>query len=177
MSKDEVINRYFQWLIDIVDVNGRVSYRKLLMHLHRTPFTHEYKDSSRASDGENLRYRFYNEVPGITRSNLLFLNESCSVLEMMIALAVRCEESIMDDPKYGNRTKQWFWQMMNSLGLNGMSDDCFDRDECQMIIDRFLDRKYSPDGKGGLFTIRGCGKDLRKYDIWTQLCWYLDSIS
>lgn len=177
MGENEVINKYFQWLTDIVKVDGCPSYRKLLMYLHRTPFTYEYKDSSRASDGENLRYRFYNEVPGITRSNLLYLNGPCSVLEMMIALAVRCEESIMDDPRYGNRTKQWFWQMVKSLGLNWMNDERFNRDECQSAIERFLNHEYSPDGNGGLFTIRGCDKDLRKYDIWTQLCWYLDTIS
>ena len=37
-------------------------------------------------------------------------NKTCSVLEMMIALAIRCEEHIMDDPDVGNRTGQWFWK-------------------------------------------------------------------
>lgn len=55
------------------------------------------------------------------------------MLEMMIALAIRCEETIMDDPRYGNRTKQWFWNMMKSLGLSYMNDDCFDRDKFHEI--------------------------------------------
>lgn len=177
MDKNTVINTYFEWLSKIVDVGDRVSYRKLLTFLHNTEFTHDFKDSSRASDGEDLRYRFYNDTPGLTRRDLLYLNTPCSVLEMMVALAVRCEETIMDDPKYGNRTKQWFWQMVKSLGLNHMNDSLFNRDEFTKIMDIFLNKGYSPDGKGGLFTIRGCDKDLRKYDIWTQLCWYLDSIS
>ena len=99
------------------------------------------------------------------------------MLEMMIALAIRCEETIMDDPRYGNRTKQWFWNMTKSLGLNYMNDYFFDRDKFHEIMDKFSKRDYKPDGEGGLFTIRGCRKDLRKHDIWTQLCWYLDSIS
>ena len=41
----------------------------------------------------------------------------------------------------------------------------------------FLDRQYKSDGDGGLFRIRGVDVDLTKVDIWTQLCWYLDSIS
>ena len=105
------------------------------------------------------------------------LNGPCSMFEMMIALSLRCEETIMDDPRYGNRTKQWFWQMIKSLGLNYMNDDGFDRNTFQMAIDKFLNHKYEPNGKGGLFTIRECDKDLRQYDIWSQLCCYLDSIS
>lgn len=44
-------------------------------------------------------------------------NRPCSVLEMIIALAIRLEEHIMDDPDIGNRTGQWFWDMIVSLGL------------------------------------------------------------
>ena len=177
MDKNAVENKYFNWLADIVKVGNKVSYRKLLAHLHKTEFVYKYADSSRASDGEDLRYRFYNEIPGITKADLLYLDSPCSMLEMMIALAIRCEETIMDDPRYGNRTKQWFWNMTKSLGLNYMNDYFFDRDKFHEIMDKFSKRDYKPDGEGGLFTIRGCCKDLRKHDIWTQLCWYLDSIS
>ena len=45
------------------------------------------------------------------------------------------------------------------------------------VIERFLDREYGPDGKGGLFTVRHCEYDLRDVEIWYQLCWYLDSIT
>ena len=176
-DRNEVINRYFKWLSKIVNVGDRVSYNKLFQYLHKTEFTYNRKDSSRATDGEYLRYRFYSETPGISRTDLVYLNGPCSMFEMMIALSVRCEETIMDDPRYGNRTKQWFWQMIKSLGLNQMDDDCFDRDTFQMAIDKFLNHKYESNGKGGLFTIRECDKDLREYDIWSQLCCYLDSIS
>ena len=45
------------------------------------------------------------------------------------------------------------------------------------VIKRFLDRDYEPNGKGGLFTIKNCRQDLRKVEIWYQLCWYLDSFT
>ena len=80
----------------------------------------------------------------------------------------------MDDPRYGDRTRQWFWQMVNSLGLSSMSDGRFNEESAKYIIDRFLDREYRPNGKGGLFTIRNIKVDLRDVEIWTQLCWYLD---
>ena len=83
----------------------------------------------------------------------------------------------MDNTAFGDRTQQWFWGMIRSLELNGMTDDNFDKDIAEDIIERFLDRRYKPDGRGGLFTIRNCRRDLRKIEIWIQLLWYLDSIS
>jgi hypothetical protein len=105
------------------------------------------------------------------------LDGPCSVLEMMIALAVRCEETIMDDPAYGNRTAQWFWGMITSLGLNGMTDELYNRFEVDRVVANLLNREYQPNGKGGLFTIRRCDRDLRTVEIWVQLLWYINSIS
>jgi hypothetical protein len=95
---------------------------------------------------------------------------------MMVALALACEEDIMDNTSYGNRTGQWFWGMIVNLGLGSMTDGRYDERRVDEIIDRFLDRDYEPNGEGGLFTIRHCDRDLRDVEIWHQLCWYLDSI-
>ena len=99
------------------------------------------------------------------------------MLEMMLALAIRCEETIMDDPSKGDRTRQWFWGMINNLGLGAMTDNVFDRKEVKYIVDNFLNHKYERNGKGGLFTVRNIKRDLRRVDIWCQLCWYLDTIT
>jgi hypothetical protein len=93
---------------------------------------------------------------------------------MMVALSVRCEETIMDDPRIGDRTGQWFWGMISSLGLGSMMDNQFDKEYVDSVIDRFLKREYEPNGKGGLFTIKRCRYDLRSVEIWYQMCWYLD---
>ena len=91
----------------------------------------------------------------------------------MVALALRCEETIMDDPTLGNRTGQWFWGMITSLGLGSMSDDKYDKAYVNAIISRFLSRDYEPNGKGGLFTVKNCEQDMRDIEIWHQ---YLNSI-
>nr|DAM97013.1 MAG TPA: hypothetical protein [Caudoviricetes sp.] len=176
-------NRYFEWLFDLV-CRGRysenISYRKLLMHLYNTEFRYSLpKDRNRADDGIDLRYRFAITQGYEGSSDLVLdaLDGPCSVLEMMVALAIRCEESIMDDPRMGDRTKQWFWGMITNLGLGSMMDDRFDRDVTDEKIRRFLDRKYAPNGKGGLFTIRQRKCDLRKVEIWYQLNYYLDEIT
>ena len=177
--RDDVNNEYFNWLYNLVCRNlysDRISYRKLLMHLHDTEFRYVIlRDKNRAEDGYNLRYRFADEYTYIDDADT-YISGPCSVLEMMVALSIRCEDTIMDDTSYGDRTKQWFWEMINNLGLSSMNDNQYDKRFVTDVIETFLDREYKPDGRGGLFTIRNCDEDLRTMEIWYQLCWYLDSI-
>lgn len=172
--KNEIINEYFEWLYDMVcGMNGSevTSFRRLLARLHSTQFVYILpRDRNRAEDGVNLRRRF-------SAIDAHLLDGPCSVLEMMVALAIRCEETIMDSTATGNRTEQWFWNMIGNLGLSGMTDANFDRRYVDECIKRFLNRDYEPDGRGGLFRIRNCDSDLRDVEIWYQLCWYLGSIS
>lgn len=179
ISKDEINNVYFEWMYELV-CGGRfgndISYRKLLMRLHSIDFTYRIrKDRNRASDGVNLRYRFPYESIGIDDIGR-YIDGPCSVLEMILALAIRIEETIMDNPEYGDRTGQWFWRMITNIGLGSMEDSKFDLRYVDDAIYKFLNRRYEPNGKGGLFTIRNCQDDLRKVEIWYQMCWYLDSI-
>ena len=94
----------------------------------------------------------------------------------MVALAFNGEEQIMNDSDYGDRTGQWFWNMIVSLGLGSMSDDNFDERYVYNTITRFLDRDYAPNGQGGLFTIENPAYDMRYVEIWSQFMWYLDEV-
>jgi hypothetical protein len=98
------------------------------------------------------------------------------MLEMMVALAINCEERIMDDAAYGNRTAQWFRNMVVNLGLGPMVDSEYDDIYVGTVIDRFLRRAYEPDGRGGLFRIPNFDGDLRREEIWRQLLWYLNTV-
>lgn len=82
----------------------------------------------------------------------------------------------MSDPDIGNRTGQWFWGMIKSLGLESMDDANFDSVYTDMVISKFLNRTYERTGKGGLFTIEGCRRDLRDVEIWCQMMWYIGDI-
>ena len=173
---------YFEWLYEGMcgdRYSKNVSYRKLLERLHSINFRYTIpNDRNRANDGKNLRYSFAVAEGCEDNPEMIteYLEGPCSVFEMMVALAQRCE-SVMDDPKIGDRTSQWFWGMIANLGLNGMTDNRYDEQYVNDVIDRFLDREYKSNGKGGLFTIRNCEYDLREVEIWYQLCWYLDTIS
>ena len=176
---DEVKNEYFDWLVSIIYYDAKnkpCSYNKLLSHLHNTRFRYSIKrDYNRESDGLDLRRRFY--LVTHCEEAGLYLNGPCSVFEMMVALALRCEETIMSDSSYGDRTGQWFWQMIVNLGLGGMTDDNYDRQEVDDIVWAFLNRRYDYDGKGGLFRVRDTKEDMRRLEIWYQLNRYLDTIT
>ena len=180
--QNKIINEYFNWLSDLAYGEGVIrgsSFDKLLTHLHNTEFIFIHpNDQNRAEDGVNLRYRFalFGGYEDRTDYVLDILYGPCSVLEMIVALAVRCEENITDDPNIGDRTSQWVWGMIRNLGLGSMIDNRFDEKFVDDALNRFLNREYEPNGKGGLFTIDHNGRDLRNVEIWCQLCWYLDSI-
>ena len=142
------------------------------------------RDKNRAKDGLGLRVDFcnlsgLNVNPGHEDRDandiLGHLDGTCSVLEMMIALSRRCDQELMYDFDKGDRTYVWFWEMIDNLGLSGMSDGKFDPAKYDKIIDRFLNRTYDFDGQGGLFWIPGVKEDLRNVEIWYQLNWYLSS--
>jgi len=182
---NDIRQHYFTYLYDTV-CGGRVvvdTYYDLFAALYATPFkTFVPMDVNREIDGMYLRYRFQN---AIKQDNILngysideideALSGPCSVLEMMIALAIKCEEEITSDPNYGNRTQQWFWNMIANLGLHGMQDGSFDEDKFNEIMNIFIERKYSYDGKGGLFYVRNSPFDMRVLEIWKQLKVYLNS--
>ena len=101
--RDELSNRYFEWMYNTICEDRfpkDISYRKLIMCLHETEFTYCIRnDKNRAEDGIDLRRRF--TLIEYEDDLSLYLDGPCSVLEMMLALAIRCEESIMDDPYMG----------------------------------------------------------------------------
>lgn len=181
MTHRNIENEYFDWMCHLVNTNrynkGH-SYRTLLLYLANRDFTFLIdRDSNRDADGRDLRYRFaYDNNYDIDRTVKLLDRGRSSILEMMVALSLRCEESIMSDPDEGDRTGEWFWEMIFSLGLIHMDDNGFDGLYVDEVIDRFLTRTYRRNGEGGLFTIEHCKEDMRKVEIWYQMNWYLNTI-
>ena len=96
---------YFRFLTDIVcDNYHRVNYAKLLKDLHTREFVWSVeKDVNRSMDGIDLRDDFSR-----TQTHYAYdvvaesISGPCSVLEMMVAMARRCENEIMVDHRYGD---------------------------------------------------------------------------
>ena len=162
---------YFRW------ITGKAlkwcapygSYRQLIQIMQLTPFYSKIElDKNRVADAMDLRTRFGKPVS---------MDEPCSVLEVMVALASRCENEIMTDPDMGDRTGFWFFSMVQSLGLAGMTDERFDVIFTITTLDKFLKRDFKPNGEGSLFTIHNSDQDFRNTEIWYQMCWYLDEVT
>lgn len=179
MTQNELTDAYFEWMYQLVfpDQND-ISYRRLCMYLNNLTFYPRLpRDENRAQDGIDLRYRFGYEQQHIQPEIGTLLDcKPCSVFEMMVALALRMEEDIMTNPEMGNRLPLWFAEMLHSLGLENMSDDQFNRQTVMEVVRRFMEGEYESDGRGGLFTIPSCRRDLRTVEIWYQMNWYLNSI-
>lgn len=181
MAKHTLRNEYFRWMYRLVCSDrypNSPSYFCLLSLLDSIEFTYSIPlDENRAWDGADLRYRFGRER-GLDDNliELLLDDRPCSVLEMLVALSIRCEEHIMYNPEIGDRTCHWFWIMLSSLGLKQMDDTRFDDGYSRFIIVRFLNHQYRYDGAGGLFTIPNCSSDMTTIEIWRQLMLYLNYI-
>ncbi len=175
-------NEYFDWMISLIDGGRprRRTYNVLLNILYNTEYICFLPmDSNRMIDGMTLR-RIFEYETGIRFFSEEEKREPCSMLEMMVALARRCEISIMDDPDEGDRTGLWFWNMIRSLGLIEFTDTKY-RSNVEYTtnciaanIERFLDQDYEYNGSGGLYTVKNPPDDMRKQEIWTQMHWFLN---
>lgn len=163
--------KYFRSICNLVyDNRFGKSYTKLFEYLYSRDFYWDIPlDKNRALDGIDLRYKY-----GCDND---LIGEPCTVLEMLVALAVRVENHLQSSFELGDRTSQWFWIMLTNLGLNRMDDDNFDEETAEWFVSRFLNREYHYDGTGGaLFVVERPFQDLKVVDIWTQVNWYLGEV-
>lgn len=152
------------------------SYDELLDYLYDCPFSPKMEmDENRAEDGIELRWQFCYER-GYDRDDILDeigKRKKCTMLEMMVALAQRCESQITMDMDDGVHTERWFYPMLESLGLSGMKNRRLDEKKADGILHRFLSRQYTYFGEGSLFTVNNPKYDMRKTDLWYQAMWYI----
>lgn len=179
LTRTSIREDYFRWLCDLVGgvtEHQSTSYRGLLYALFEKEFyPFVPNDDNRASDGVFLRDE-YTQSEGNTGVKYP-IQGPCRVLEMMVALARRCEDDIMYSPEKGDQTRNWFFSMIKNLGLETYTDDNFDfksQEKIAKVIDNMVDRNYSENGDGGLFPLKNPSQDQRKVEIWFQLVSWLN---
>lgn len=155
---------YFRWLMEQVGVRSRKDkhgdHIELLFELHTIKFRPIVDhDDNRMSDG--LRLRFDCGVADKVKG-------SCTVLEMLVALAIRIGDEIMPDFNGVRDAGYWFWLMITNLGLMPFDDHNWDRHSVDRIVAGWLDRKYRSNGCGGLFPLKHATQDQREVEIWYQ---------
>ena len=155
------MDKYFEELIKIVDCQEHPVrlYKELLWYLYSTEFYWVVElDANRAADGLDLRRSLCDDF------SIDYFDTPCSVLEMMIALAIRCENDIMYDEELGNRVPKWFWLMIKNLKLDKMDDFSFEIGPVSSTISGLMGRKFGPNGEGSLFPLP---KNGQMDHLWT----------
>lgn len=200
LSLEEASFHYFEWLCDLVGVvrdedivgntdNFEPNYWYLLHRLWETPFTWtQPNDDNRIADGLALRDMYFDYDDTIIEKP----RGPCSVLEMMIALAIRMDDMLMM-PGEISQLKDRFFELIHNLGLlrfedklylenvhnpnidNGRSFRRYTRDmrEVDRILNVLINREYDKNGHGGLFPLYKTNEDQRHVEIWYQMNEYL----
>lgn len=174
-----LLTTYYSWLCNVINIKHYNDYQLLISTLHQKEFSWSVpNDDNRVFEGRNLREQFceQNDIDYIYDA----FPEEVSMLEVMIALAYRCE-SIMEDQPGNRNVAEWFWKMINNVHLDKYADDYslveYERlhlcDEISSILDRIINRTYERNGRGGLFPMKHDKKDQRKVELWYQMNRYL----
>ena len=170
--------RYFQWICQIA-MNGEAeNHQRLLRFLFNKDFRYiNPRDANRESDGIDLRYRYgYECGAALSQITSELDDKPCSVLEMIVALALRFEESIMRDFEIGDRTYEWVKSMLKNLDIF-YDDSHFNEATANLKVNLWLDRNYAPDGTGNIFRLKHPYSDMRYVEIWYQAMWWIDEQS
>lgn len=106
------------------------------------------------------------------------LHDPCTVLEMLIALAKRADYEA-DGLGIATGLDAWFWEIVSNIKLDSYSDAAYLADavyakrRVSEIISDVLERRYDPNGHGGLFPLRVSRENQRNVEIWYQLSAYI----
>lgn len=172
MNEPPLDELYFKWLYSKTGSlklkNPSQTYWSILRLLYRKAFIWiEPNDDNRMEDGSDLRYDFIDEE-GIEKVDIEWMSLGCSILELLIGLSRRLSFEADGSPR------DWFWQLMDNLGLDKYNDKItIPEDEVEEILDHLIWRTYEPDGIGGLFPLKWPKRDQRDVEIWYQMSSYI----
>lgn len=169
---------YFEWLLRRLETDRLtpgVEYVSEL--LHNCVFERRVgRDINRAADGANLRKEFLREYdasdfePHVTNE---LLDQECSWLEMLVALAVGLD-FLYEGGVYGR-----YYELVTNLGLRDMTKHVsrrssqmeeYDQRYVRRITSDVDHNRFQADGHGGLFPLSKPGgyQDQRRIEIWDQ---------
>jgi len=163
---------YFVWLYSQVGdpnlKNPSRTYWRMLRQLYVKEFVWIIpNDDNRIEDGKDLRYEFVDEKE-LKNVDSMWMQLGCSVLELLVALSRRLSFEAEGPPQ------DWFWHLIENLGLQGYNDrKRYREEEIDDILDRVIWRTYEFDGRGGLFPLSEPKQDQKYVELWYQLSAYV----
>lgn len=175
---DSFEKKYLYWLASLVKLDDE-KYSILFETLWNKEFYSIFpNDDNREIEGRQLREKWSDKIGIDFKKTAEF--GPCRVIEMLIALSQRMEFELYGSD-YNKTSADLFWEFVNNLGLKKYTNKVIVNEnsfgDIDMILTRWLDRKYDRDGFGGIFPLKYWAKSgLRsQYDteIWYQMCAYL----
>lgn len=170
---DELWDDYLQYLIWRCGLQKMTRYGRLFGILHHINFEYVLeRDDNRDGDGVELRNKY--EIPYGFSVELeeAFYTQKCSVLEMLIALAIRVDDEFIGDPAE-EHPEEFFMVMIKNLGLDKFNGNRYREDDVIRIIDRWMRRDFEKDGCGSPFPMKYDRRDQRDLEIWEQMNGYI----
>lgn len=160
---------YLQHLIWRGNLQKFSKYSKLFEILHRIEFTWIIdRDDNREADGIDLREDYNIPIEYTNEECNNFMNHWCSVLEMMIGLAIRVDYEIIGDPSE-EHPEHFFMKMIRNLDLLRLKEER----TIIKIVNIWLNREFERNGRGSPFPVRNDRRDQRKLEIWDQMNSYI----
>lgn len=156
---------YFEWLCRqcLADPGSR-QWEKILIQMFETEFVWLVSnDGSRLGDGLALRDEFLDEMQITVLDE--WLDQPCSFLEMLVALARRL------DFQTDVGVVEAFAELMGNMGFTQMR--VYHPPLITEILERVIFRTYSGYGVGGLFPVRNPTSDMRQRELWFQMMDYI----
>jgi hypothetical protein len=162
----------YEQVCDERNLDSPYSYTVVCDAMHQIAFRATVPhDDNRVADGLGLRNEFiFTEryIPSPRDLNTL-MGPEASIFEVLVALSKRVNYNVV----LSERT--WFNIFITNLGLADYNDWRFRTQHAwriRRILERFNDRTYREDGRGGLFPLkpydRDADGDQRQVEIWYQ---------
>jgi len=164
----ELDDQYLGWLIHSL---GAEDYSQLCFIMQKIVFdTSVPNDDNRAAEGKDLRRQFL-EMNRFHKSvYYMWLAPPASIFETLAALTAHAE-FMTSIPK-----NEWFMIFLSNLQLDGARDVGWTNltaRRAMRALEAFNNRRYLPDGRGGLFPIENPEYDMRTIEIWYQMCAFI----
>lgn len=141
-----VIEAYKKYLKNIIVDGEFCCYDILLERLDLIPYEPNRLNTDRYEDAEQLRidYGVDNNIKEVLS---YFEDTPITVFEVLVALSIRLEKKVVPNNKKGDRTSQWFWALINDIGLGKQDDNHWDLN----IIDKVIKEWMSENNKTSLW--------------------------
>jgi hypothetical protein len=176
---DPIQDIYFKWLVREVcgGVLGRplYPYTNVCAYMHQIRFKDDVpNDDNRSAEGVSLRDEFLANMGRHLMPTPMwrkFLEKDCTLLEMLVGMARRCNFQVDT-----LSVQEWFYKFLENLRLSEFEDQEFmstDRIKISKKLNPFNNRTYSPSGAGSIFPLKHPHTDMRKLELWYQMSAYI----